>query len=44
MDKEIEAVTNLLLQLPDEKFYVLSLVVVVALLTTAFIFRNYRKK
>ena len=44
MDKEIEALGNLLIQLPNEKFYVLSAVVVVALMTTAFVLRNYRKK
>ena len=44
MDKEIEALGNLLVCLPDEKFYVLSVVVIVALITMGFIFRNYRNK
>jgi len=44
MDKEIEALGNLLVSLPNEKFYVLSIVVVVALITMAFIFRNYKNK
>lgn len=40
MDKEIEAVGSFLLQLPNEKFYVLSVVVVVMMIAIAFIFRN----
>ena len=44
MDKEIAAIGNLLIQLPNDKFYVLSVVLVVALVAMAFIFGNYRSK
>lgn len=44
MEGVIIAIGDLLLQLPLEKFYVLSAVITIAMIVTAFIFRNYGGK
>ncbi len=44
METKINAVGNILLQLPDNKFYVLSAITIIAMIVIAFVFRNYGKK
>ncbi len=44
MKTTINAVGNVLLQLPNNKFYVLSAVITIAMIVIAFVFRNHGKK
>lgn len=44
MDKAIEALGRVLLALPDDRFYVISVAVIIIAIAVAFIFRHYSSK